>query len=370
MRGPCDSAVVQTAPMLASWPDGIIDPHIHQWDPLATERVQSKEARLLRAFPRIPRFMGAVAAKADREFVGNPHHVLKPYLPATYRADAGSVPVRKVVHIEAEWPVEERHLDSVCETEWLTGLPFGRDGAPDLGAIVVAADPRWPDVGDVLDAHLAASPLVRGVRSKAANHPDNGVRDFAESPGLWRQPDYIGGFAAIAERNLSFELWCYAHQLPDAVDLVREYPDTTFVLDHYGTPVGAFGPRGEHTARTQAERDVLLAQWRDDVAALAEFPNVVAKHSGLGMPLLGVSPRKQRGLGSVAAVADQWAPVIRHLHDVFGAERTMWASNFPMDKATVTLPMSVAVLLDVLGADAEPDLLLRDVAARVYRIAF
>lgn len=355
--------------MLASWPDGIIDPHIHQWDPLTTERVQSREARLVRALPRIPRFMGAVAAKVDREFVGHPHHVLKPYLPDTYRQDAASVPVRTVVHIEAEWPAEERHLDAVGETEWLTGLPFGHGGAPELGAIVVAADPRWADVGEVLDAHLAASPLVRGVRSKAAHHPDPGVRDFAETPGLWLEPAYLKGFTAIAERGLSFELWCYAHQLPDAVQLIREYPETTFVLNHYATPVGLLGPRGESTGRTEPERSAMLDRWRDDVAAVAEFPNVVAKHSGLGMPLLGVMPRKPRGMESVAMLADQWRPLIRHLHDVFGPERTMWASNFPMDKATVTIPASVAVLLDVLGSDAEPELLLRDVAARVYRIA-
>lgn len=354
--------------MLASWPDGIIDPHIHQWDPITTKRVQSKEARLVRALPRIPRFMGAVASKADREFVGHPHHVLKPYLPETYRGDAASVPVQKVVHVEADWPAE-KPLDSVGEFEWLVTLPFGRDGSPELGAIVVNADPRWPDVGAVLDAHVAASPLVRGVRSKAAHHPDPGVRSFAEGAGLWRDSEYIKGFAAIAERGLSFELWCYAHELPDAIGLVREYPETTFVLDHYGTPVGLFGPRGEQTARTGSERSALLDRWRDDVAALAEFPNVVAKHSGLGMPVLGDSPRKQFGVESVGLLADRWGPLIRHLHDAFGANRTMWASNFPIDKATVTIPASVAVLLDVLGADADPDLLLRDVAARTYRIA-
>lgn len=360
--------MVDTSGMLASWPDGIIDPHIHQWDPFATERVQSREARLVRALPRIPRFVGAIASKVDREFVGHPHHILKPYLPATYRDDTASVPVRKVVHIEADWPAGN-HMDAVGETEWLATLPFGRDGAPDLGAIIVAADPRWPDVGAVLDAHVAASPLVRGVRSKAANHSDPGVRSFADAPGLWRDPDYIKGFAAIAERGLSFELWCYAHQLPDAVGLVREYPETTFVLDHYGTPVGLFGPRGERTGRTDAERAAMLDRWRDDVAALAECPNVVAKHSGLGMPLLGANPRKPRGMESVAFLADEWGPLIRHLQDVFGHDRTMWASNFPMDKVTVTIPASVAVLLDVLGADADAGRLLRDVAAQTYRIA-
>jgi L-fuconolactonase len=354
--------------MLTAWPDGIVDPHIHQWDPFRTERVQSKEARSLRVLPRIPRFMGVVAAKVDREFIGHPHHILKPYLPETYRRDAATVPVSTVVHIEAEWPAEEHHLDAVGETRWVSGLPFGQDGAPRLGGIVVAADPRWPDVGDVLDAHLAASPLVRGVRSKAAHHPDPGVRGFAREDGLWRQPEYLEGFAAIAERGLSFELWCYAHQLPDALGLVREYPETTFVLDHYATPVGLFGPRGERTGHTAGERAALLARWREDVSALAEFPNVVAKHSGLGMPVLGVSPRRQRGTESVAQLADHWGPLIRHLHEVFGAERTMWASNFPMDKATVSIPASAAVLLDVLGSDADPARLFRDVARRTYRI--
>ena len=112
----------------------------------------------------------------------------------------------------------------------------------------------------------------------------------------------------------------------------------------------------------------MLARWRDDIAELAAFPNVVAKHSGLGMPVLGDNPRKARGMESVAFLADRWAPLIRHLHDVFSADRTMWASNFPMDKATVTIPATVAVLLDVLGSDAQPELLLRDVAAKTYRI--
>jgi predicted TIM-barrel fold metal-dependent hydrolase len=355
--------------MAASLPEGIIDPHIHQWDPLTTERIQSKEARLFRALPRVPRILGAVAPKVDREFIGHPHHVLKPYLPETYLRDAGSVPVKHVVHIEAEWPVGHRHLDVVGETEWLAGLPFGRDGAPGLGAIVVSADPRWPDVADVLDAHLAASSLVRGVRSKASHHPDPGVRDFVEVPGLWRQAAYIGGFAAISERGLSFELWCYAHQLPDALPLLREYPETTFVLNHYGTPVGLFGPRGRDTGRTEAERNTMLERWRDDIAALAAFPNVVAKHSGLAMPILGGEPRKPRGVESVAVLADRWGPLIDHLQDVFGAERTMWASNYPMDKPGVTIPASIAVLREVLGPHADLQLLLHDVAARTYRIA-
>jgi predicted TIM-barrel fold metal-dependent hydrolase len=102
----------------------------------------------------------------------------------------------------------------------------------------------------------------------------------------------------------------------------------------------------------------MMAAWRDDVAALAEHPNVVAKHSGLGMPILGGD----------SVPTDRVAPLIRHVHDVFGPDRTMWASNFPMDKANLTLPATLRLLTDVLGPDAHLDLLVRDVARRVYRL--
>lgn len=352
---------------MTAWPRDIVDPHIHQWDPLATERVVSREARTFRWLPRVPRVLRWVLPQADREFAGSPHHLLKPYLPVDHRRDCGPVPVGAVVHIEAEWP-RRRNADAVGETRWVAALPWGRDGAPTLGAVVVKADPRWPDVGEVLDEHLSASPLVRGVRCSASAHPDPGVRDFCDTPSLYTDPAFLTGFAALAERDLSFELWCYSHQLPDALGLVRAYPDTTFVLDHYGTPVGALGPRGRQTGRTPAERAGILARWRDDVAALAAEPNVVAKHSGLGMPILGHDPRRPVGENALARFADLVAPLVRHLHDSFGAERTMWASNYPIDKPGLTIPASIRLLTDVLGTDADLSGLLAGVAQRTYRL--
>jgi L-fuconolactonase len=307
-----------------------------------------------------------VAPQADREFAGHPHHVLKPYLPADHRADAAEVPVATIVHIESEWGEERRH--AVDETRWLTSLPFGQDGAPTLGALVVRADPRFDDAASILDEHLEVSPLVRGVRCVAAHHPDPGVREFADQPHLLSDPAFVKGFAAIAERSLSFEIWCYAHQLPDALGLVQEYPETTFVLDHYATPVGLLGPRGKTTGRTAQERSTLLATWREDVAALAALPNVVAKHSGLGMPLLGANRSRPLAADAVSEMTEQVAPLIRHVHDVFGADRTMWASNFPIDKAELTLPATLRLVTDVLGSDTDLTKLVRDVARRVYRI--
>jgi predicted TIM-barrel fold metal-dependent hydrolase len=353
--------------MTTPWPSGVIDPHIHLWDPLTTRRTTSGLARVFRPLPHVPRAMRWVAPRADREFIGHPHHVLKPYLPVDHHADAGEVPVATVVHIEADWPRGERR-DSVDETRWLTALPFGQDGAPTLGALVVHVDPRFDDAGAILDEHLAVSPLVRGVRCVASHHPDPGVRDFADQPHLLIEPAFLKGFAALAERDLSFDVWCYSHQLPDVITLAREYPETTFVLDHYATPVGLLGPRGKTTGRTADERSALLATWRDDIAALATLSNVVAKHSGIGMPLLGANRARPLAADDLSELTDQVGPMIRHVHDTFGADRTMWASNFPIDKAELTLPATLRLVTDVLGPDVDLTKLVRDVARRVYRI--
>ncbi|MBB3036949.1 amidohydrolase family protein [Hoyosella altamirensis] len=351
--------------MNSPWPIAMIDPHIHQWDPYTTPRHTTRKARLFRPLPQIPRALRWTAPRSDREFIGHPHHAMKPYLPSDYLRDAGQLPVTSVVHIEAAWQASG-HLGGVDETRWVAALPFGQDGSPQLGAIVVHADPRWEDAGDVLDAQTAASRLVRGVRFSASNHPDPAVRDFCSHPGVLSDPSFLRGFAALADRRLSFEMWLYSHQLPDAAVLAREYPETTLVLDHYATPVGLFGPRGKHTGTTGRDRSSLLAKWRDDIATLAQFPNVVAKHSGLGMPLLGGDLRRPIDVAQLPKIVDRSAPLIRHLHDSFSADRTMWASNYPIDKPVHTIAASARVLLEVLGGDAHPQKLFHDVAQRTY----
>ena len=356
-------------------PAQVIDPHIHQWDPLTNPSLVSKEARLLRWLPRIPRQVRRLLPPADREFAGDPQPLLKPYRPAGYVADTGDVHVRAVVHIEAAWHGEE-HIDKVDETRWVRDLPWGRDGAPQLGAMVVGVDPRRADAGAVLDAHAEASPLTRGVRFMASHHDDAGVRDFADAPGILTDKRTLDGFAAVAERGLSTELWCYGHQLAETLPLVEAYPEATFVLDHHGTPAGALGQVGKETGRTEKDRRDILARWRDDIAALADRPNVVAKQSGLGMGALGgpgvkgglLSAPREVGSAAYEAFLDAAAPLVRHSYDCFGAERSMWASNFPVDKPRLTLPATARLLLDALGEDADPQALFHDVAARTYRI--
>lgn len=339
----------------------VVDAHIHQWDPFTTPRLVSGPAKVIRRAPFLAPLLMRVFPRSAREFAGDPQYLLNRYLPDDYAADAAPAPVAAIVHVEAGWQ-GKRPVDCVDETRWVASLPFGTSGMPSLDAIVVHADPAEPQVADVLDEHLRASPLVRGARCTAAYSPDPGIMDFANRPNLLSEPAFLRGFAAVAERGLSFEIWLYGHQLPDAVTLAGEYPETTFVLNHYATPIGALARCGRHTGSTAAERKDILRRWGDDISALAALPNVVAKHSGLGMPVLGLGHLGREEL------SDAVAPLITHLGEAFGPQRTLWSSNYPIDKPNLALPDSIWILREVLGEGFDENLMLRENARRVYRI--
>src|ERR1700730_4575492 len=182
----------------------VLDAHIHQWDPFTTPRVVSGPAKVIRRVPLLGPILMRAFPRAAREFAGDPQYLFNTYLPGDYQADAAPVQVEAVVHIEAGWQAK-RPIDSVDETRWVSSLTFGQDGAPELAAIVVHADPSDPGVAEVLDAHLAASTLVRGVRYVAAHSPDRGIVDFVKRPNELSEPAFLRGFAAVAERGLSFE---------------------------------------------------------------------------------------------------------------------------------------------------------------------
>ncbi|MFI7670056.1 amidohydrolase family protein [Nocardia sp. NPDC049526] len=348
----------------------IIDSHIHQWDPFRTPREFSRTAKLLRMLPIPIDWAKRVAPRRDREFVGDPTAYANPYLPTNYRADADGVPVESIVHIEVGW-TGKGALAGADETKWVSGLPFGGDN-PALGAIIGNADPAAPDFAALLDAHVAASPLVRGIRAHVAHHPDPDVRPYTEHESALTTKEFLNGYAALAERGLSFEAWVYSHALPDVTALAERYPEVPIVLDHLATPAGIFGPVGKHTGTNPSLRRELFVRWRDDLTVLAENPNVVAKVSGLMMPILG-HPVPPRGTSTpIPVLLDRIRPLIAHAYEVFGADRLLWGSNFPVDKPITSIADSAELIATAItehgGGRDELGQIFRTNAQRTYRI--
>ena len=223
--------------------------------------------------------------------------------------------MQRVVHVEAEWDPRDP-----------TGeMPFIAALRAEHGLPTVAVAQAWLDRADcpaVLEAQ-AAHGFVRGVRHK----PRRGQMDDAR----WR-----AGYARLAPLGLHFELQAPWQELAAAARLARDFADTTIVLNHAGLPLP-----GE------------LDGWRTAMAELARCANVAVKISGLGNL---DAPDKARVIATVL--------------ELFGARRTMFASNYPVDSLRVTYD-AIYELFDEatrgLSAAERRDL-FHDNAVRIYRM--
>jgi predicted TIM-barrel fold metal-dependent hydrolase len=262
-------------------------------------------------------------------------------------------------------------LRPVGETEFVNGIAAmsasGIYGATRVAAAIVGtADLRLgAAVGAVLDAQIAAGGgRFRGIRRACAWDPDPGVPNHRTEPGpqLFMRDDFRAGFAQLAPRGLTFEAWCYHRQIPDVTALARAFPDTTIILNHFGGPLG-IGPYAG------AAKEV-FAEWRTHISELASCRNVVAKLGGINMEMNGFGWHERPRPPSSQELAD----ATRHYYDVtiekFGADRCMFESNFPVDKASCSYTVLWNAFKRIAAgcSAAEKAALFHDTAARVYRI--
>jgi L-fuconolactonase len=262
-------------------------------------------------------------------------------------------------------------LRPVGETEFVNGIAAmsasGQYGRPRIAAgIVGTADLRLGDaVADVLDAHLAAGGgRFRGIRLGATWDASDMVPNHRTNPpqGLLLRQDFRAGFAQLAPRQLTFEAWCYHHQLPEVTDLARAFPDTTIILDHFGGPIG-IGPYA-------GKADEVYAQWCAHVDELATCANVVAKLGGINMEVNGFGWHKKPRPPTSQELIDMTRPYYDHMLEKFGVDRCMFESNFPVDKGSCsyTVLWNAFKRLTAGYAAAEKAKLFHDTAARVYRL--
>jgi predicted TIM-barrel fold metal-dependent hydrolase len=260
------------------------------------------------------------------------------------------------------------HLRPIGETRFVTEIAEASAETPDratIAGIVAHADLAHPALDETLNAHEDASHgLFRGIRHAGAHEPHaDALRIPGRAPkGLYFDEAYRAGVARLGERGLTFDTWHYHHQNQDFVQLAKSVPGTTMVLDHFGTPLGV----GPYSGR----RTEIFAAWKDDIAAIAECPNVVAKVGGLAMPDNGFGwEARDTPATSDEFVAAQ-APYYHHALACFGPERCMFESNFPVDRTSISYPVLWNGLKKIAANydDAAQDQLFSGTARRTYRL--
>jgi len=257
----------------------------------------------------------------------------------------------------------------VGETEFVNGIAamaasglYGRTRV--AAGIIGTVDPRIGDAtADVLDAQIAAgNGRFRGIRRGALWHASDVIRNHRTNPpeGLLLREDFRSGFKHLAPRNLTFEVWCCHEQIPDATDLAQAFPDTILILDHFGGPIG-IGPYA-------GKADEVFADWKAKITALAACPNVMAKLGGLNMDINGYHWEDRDQPPTSAELAEATRRYFETTIELFGVDRCMFESNFPVDKLScdyTVLWNSFKILSKGYSAD-ERAALFHDTATRVY----
>jgi L-fuconolactonase len=235
-----------------------------------------------------------------------------------------------------------------------------------VAGIVAHADLTLGDeLEDLLLAHRDVSQgLLRGIRHAGARDPEPAALSIPGRglEGQYDREDFRRGVKLLGKLGLSYDTWHYHHQNRAYLGLARAVPDTVFVLDHFGTPLGV--------GRFAGQRDAIFEHWRKDIAEIARCPNVYAKLGGLAMPDNGFGWDRRGRTASADELLEAQRRYYLHALECFGPERCMFESNFPVDKRSigyVELWNAFKRLTSELS-ESDKHALFYGTAERVYRL--
>ena len=282
--------------------------------------------------------------------------------------------VEATVYVEAGAMWREngpRDIAPIGELEFANGLgalsASGAYGAPRLCAAIVAHANMLlgKDVGAVLDRYAEAAPeRFRGIRHFGAFDPDPTVTTIPKPPppDLYHDPVFCEGFAELARRDLSFDIWVYHPQLDMVADLARAFPDVPMILNHMGGRLGI--------ASYANDPEGVTRDWLAGVRAVAECPNVSVKIGGFAMKMMGFGFHEKTWPPTSDELVAAWRPYADPCIDLFGPERCIFESNFPVDKSSCSYPVlwNAFKKLSLGYSDGERRAMLGGNARRVYRI--
>lgn len=291
----------------------VIDSHHHIWRKADLQWLQG---------PMLPRIFG-------------PYEPLRRDYPIEeFRQDLDGAGVVASVYVQANWP-KDRAVD---ETAWVQSIGDAT-GWPQ--AIVGYADMLADDAPATID-QLVKFRNFRGVRMQTHWH-ENELYRFASKPDVAADPCFRRNLRALAHHGLTFDLQLFTSQMAGAADMAAVNRDVTFVLQHAGM-LEDLSPSG-------------VTAWREGMKRLADQPNIVVKLSALGTFLRRNDP------AHIAFVSAETVAL-------FGPERCMFGSNFPIEKLWTTYAELIAANRGAVAHLSPQDQrqILHDTAARVYRL--
>ncbi len=168
-------------------------------------------------------------------------------------------------------------------------------------------------------AYFSENPLLKGVRHIAQGEAD----DF-----LMRK-EVQDGIGQLEQFGLTYDILVYAHQLPAAIDLVRQFPNQAFVLDHIAKPKISEG---------------LSEEWKTNIKKLAAFPNVHCKLSGMVTETTNFRWKQS-----------DFQPFLEVILVEFGINRVMYGSDWPVCLLAAKYEEQLAIVQEYIATFSAPE---------------
>ena len=258
----------------------------------------------------------------------------------------------------------------IGESEWVRGIGaqsdsglYGRTKVA-TGIVGYANLNLGARVEPVLEAmESVSSGRFRSVRHTCSWDEYEPLRSHRSGwPGMMAETKFREGLSKLIDRGHSFDALVYHPQLSELTELVDAFPNGVFVLNHIGRPLGV-GPYHGH-------RDKVYEVWKKDMAKLAERSNVLVKVGGLGNRVSGFGWDTQPEPPNSQELVEKTSPYYLYTIEVFGPERCMFESNFPVDKNSYsykTIWNSFKRMTQGFSS-TEKTWLFHDTAAKAYRL--
>ena len=201
--------------------------------------------------------------------------------------------VGTLVHQQIDGTVLVQAAATVAETEYMLGLA---DASDFIKGVVGWVDFENPAHLAVL-TRLKGHPTFKGVRPMIQDIPDD----------TWMlRPDVQWGYAALVDLDLTFDALGFPRHLANFLTLLKRYPKLRTVIDHCMKP-----QIRDHSAAN-------FAFWAEGMSKLAGETGACVKFSAL-----------------ITEAEADWSvemlqPYVEHILKVFGPERVMWGSDWPV----------------------------------------
>jgi L-fuconolactonase len=195
----------------------------------------------------------------------------------------------------------------------------------------------WVDLkADDLESRLEffqSTPVIKGFR-----HVIQG-----EGAGFMLQPKFIQGVKALGKYNFTYDILIKEPQLEEALEFVKQVPHQKLVIDHIAKPkVGSD-----------------LTYWRKYISSIAQRKNVYCKLSGM------VTEADWN-----AWQADDFKPYLDTIFDVFGSNRVMYGSDWPVCLVAAGYEQQLQVVTHYIQAftESEKQAIMGANAIRFYNL--